>query len=86
MRETQSEQCMTSAEEEIVRTLGEELGKDVRAADSLDSLGIDSLRMAELATELESRYGFMADEELLDVETVKQLVEYVQSRSSVSRR
>ena len=64
--------------------LREELGRDVRATDSLSSLGIDSLRMAQLATELETRFAFRVDEELLDVETVKELVEYVRSRSANS--
>ena len=56
----------------------------MRATDSLSSLGIDSLRMAQLATELETRFGFRVDEELLDVGTVKELVEYVRSRSANS--
>ena len=85
-RNLQSERPVNSAEEEIVQVLSKELGRGVRAADSLDSLGIDSLRMAQLATELESRFDFLADEELLDVESVKELAEYVQSRSSASRR
>ena len=73
---------MKTAGDEIVRVLSQELGRDVRATDSLDSLGIDSLRMAQLATELESRFGFRVDEELMDVETVEELADYVQSRSS----
>jgi len=74
---------MNPVETEIVQALREELGRDVHAADSLESLGIDSLRMAQLATELEGRFGFRIDEELLDVETVEELTEYVRSRSSI---
>ena len=73
---------MNPLETELVQALGEELARDVHLTDSLGSLGLDSLRMAQLATELEKRFGFRADEELLDVETVEELVEYVRSRSS----
>ena len=67
---------------EIIQALREELGRDVDLTDSLGSLGIDSLRMSQLATELERRFGFRVDEELLDVETVEELAEYVHSRST----
>ena len=72
---------MNSVETDILQALREELGKDVRATDSLASLGLDSLRMAQLASELETRFGFRVDEELLDVGTVQELVEYVRIRS-----
>lgn len=75
---------MSSIETEIIHALNAELGKDVHATDSLGSLGIDSLRMVQLATELERRFGFRVDEELLDVETVEELAEYVRSRSGRS--
>ncbi|NIS05714.1 MAG: acyl carrier protein [Gammaproteobacteria bacterium] len=70
-----------AVEDEIARALQQELGRDVHASDSLDALGIDSLRMAQLATELESRFGFRIDEKLFDVETVEDLIEYVRARS-----
>ena len=73
---------MNPLEIEISQALNEELGKDVHATDSLDSLGIDSLRMAQLATELERRFEFRVDEELLDIDTVEELAEYVRSRSA----
>lgn len=79
---------MNPIEVEVIQALNEEFGKDVRATDSLDSLGVDSLRMVQLATELEKRFGLRVDEELFDVETVGELAEYVGSRStgSVSRQ
>ncbi len=75
---------MNAVESEIVQALRKELGRDVHMTDSLGSLGLDSLRMVQLATELERRFGFRVDEELLDVETVEELTEYVRSRSSRS--
>jgi len=74
-------QPMNPVETEIIKALRQELGRDVGATDSLGSLGVDSLRMAQLATELERRFAFRVDEELLDVETVEELTEYVCSRS-----
>ena len=71
---------MRTIEVEIVQALHDETGKEVSATDSLDSLGIDSLRMAQLATQLERRFDFRVDEELLDVGTVKELADYVRSR------
>jgi acyl carrier protein len=71
---------MNPLEIELIQALSEEIGTDVRATDSLGSLGIDSLRMVQLATELERRFGFRVDEELLDVETVRELAAYVRSR------
>jgi len=73
-------------ETEIVQTLREELGRDVSTTESLNSLGVDSLRMAQLATELERRFRFRVDEELLDVETAEELAEYVRSRSTRAER
>lgn len=72
---------MKSIETEVIQTLNAELGRDVQATDTLDSLGVDSLRVVQLATELERRFEFRVDEELLDVETVKELAAYVRSRS-----
>ncbi len=75
---------MNSIETEIMQALNAELGRDVHATDSLNSLGIDSLRMVQLAAELERRFEFRVDEELLDVETVEELAVYVRSRSARS--
>ena len=73
---------MDAIEQQIVQALQDELGRSVTPADSLGRLGIDSLRMAELASGLEHRFGFRADEELLDVNTVAQLADYVRRRVS----
>lgn len=73
---------MDTIEIEIERALGKELRRRPRATDSLTSLGLDSLRMAELATRLESEFGIRVDEELLDVETVGELANYVRIRTT----
>ncbi len=73
-----------SIETEIIAALRRELRRDVCITDSLGSLALDSLRMAQLATELEARFRIRVDEELLDVETVEELAEYVRSRTEQS--
>lgn len=70
----------------ILVALRDEVGGNPRMSDSLAGLGIDSLRMAELATELETSFGVPMDMELLDVETVGELVDYIRSRSSTGTR
>lgn len=71
---------MDAVEQQIVQALQDELGSRVTTADSFGRLGVDSLRMAELASDLEHRFGIRVDEELLDVDTVGELVDYVRRR------
>lgn len=71
---------MDVIEQQVVQALERELGRSVTTADSLDRLGIESLRKAELASELAHRFGIRVDEELLDVDTVAELADYVRQR------
>jgi acyl carrier protein len=73
---------MDSIEIELRRALEEETGRRPRATDPLSDLGLDSLRMAELATRLEDQFGVRVDEELLDVDTVADLTHYIRSRTT----
>ena len=73
---------MDTIEQQIMQALQDELGRCVKPTDSLGRLGIDSLRMAEFASGLEHRFGIRVDEELLDVDTVAQLADYVRRRIS----
>jgi acyl carrier protein len=40
-------------------------------------IGIDSVAMAELTFELEKRFSIKIDDDILDVDTVDELVQYV---------
>lgn len=75
---------MDRIETELLKTLTDELGRRPEIADPLSGLGIDSLRMAELAGELEERFEIRVDEELLDVDTVGELAQYVRTKVSNS--
>jgi acyl carrier protein len=70
-----------SVQAEVLRALTAKFGGSPQPDDDLSSFGVDSLGMAELIGELEQRFQIKADEEILDVETVAELVKYVESRA-----
>ena len=71
---------MDRVEEEILKALSDEIEGPTQPSDELSGLGIDSLRMAELASELEERFRIPIDAELLDVDSVQELIDYVRAR------
>ncbi|MCU0721103.1 MAG: acyl carrier protein [Pirellula sp.] len=48
--------------------------------DSLALIGVDSVAMAELTFELEKRFSIQIDDDVLDVDTIRELTHYVISR------
>ena len=63
---------------ELIRT---KTGVMPRSDDPLASLRIDSLSMAELTVEVERAFGIRVEEDILDVETVAELAEYIEARA-----
>jgi len=55
-----------------------------RSSDTFASLKIDSLSMAELTVEVEKAFGIRVEEDVLDVETVAELAEYIETRTVCS--
>ncbi len=72
---------MDTINAEILRALRAKFGGNPQAGDSLAGLGVDSLGMAELSYELEKRFGVRVGEDVLGVETVDELVEYIRSKA-----
>ena len=72
---------MGDIEREILEMLQEELGVELQLGDDLTRLGIDSLRMTQLAARLERRFDFRNDQDVFEVETVNDLVQYVRDRT-----
>ena len=70
----------SSVEAALLELMGRELGRSVRVDDRLSSLGVDSVAMAEFIGTLEKRLQFEADAEILDVDTVDELVHYIDAR------
>jgi acyl carrier protein len=65
---------------QIVDYLRKVCGGSPSGNDSLAMIGIDSVAMAELTFELEKRFAIKIDDDILDVETVDELVKYVVDR------
>jgi acyl carrier protein len=68
------------AESQIIAYLSKIVGGAPRPSDSLAVLGVDSVAMAELTFELEKRFGIQIDDDILDVDTIRELTQYVISR------
>jgi len=65
---------------QVMEYLTKVVGSKPHPDDSLAMIGIDSVAMAEMTFELEKRFGIKIDDEILDVESVRQLVEYLHTR------
>jgi acyl carrier protein len=76
--------------EEVRKTLSElmriKTGQTPAGEESLSALKIDSLAMAELTMEIERMFAIKVDEDVLDVETVNDLVAYVYERQQSQTR
>ena len=77
---TERPDLMDSVEMEIIAALRAKFGGNPQPLDSLLGLGIDSLGMAEFSAEMEHRFAVRADEEILFVETVRDLAEYIRRK------
>ena len=71
---------MNSTEADILQALQRKFGGNPQPTDELTGLGIDSLGMAELSAELEAHFGVRVDEDILNVETVHELADYIQGK------
>jgi acyl carrier protein len=70
-----------SLELRLGAVIRDRLGKTVTDSTSLTSLGVDSLALMELVSVLEKEFGFQADQDIFDAETVADLVRYILERS-----
>lgn len=71
-----------STKMQIVDYLKKVCGGSPRDNDSLAMIGIDSVAMAELTFELEKRFSIKIDDDILDVDTVDDLIQYVMVRKT----
>ncbi|MBX3420640.1 MAG: acyl carrier protein [Pirellulaceae bacterium] len=72
-----------SIEESLISQFAEKFGSRPELTDSLVLLGIDSVGMAEWTYEIEQAYKIKVDDELLHVETIQELADYIRQRQSV---
>ncbi len=71
-----------STKTQIIDYLRKVCGGSPQGNDSLAMIGIDSVAMAELTFELEKRFSIKIDDDILDVDSVDELVQYVIARKS----
>ena len=73
---------LQSTQTQIIDYLKKVCGGSPQGNDSLAMIGIDSVAMAELTFELEKRFAIKIDDDILDVVSVDELVQYVMSLKS----
>jgi acyl carrier protein len=69
-----------STRKDIFEYLKKVCGVAPKGSDSLAMIGVDSVAMAELTFELEKQFAIKIDDDILDVDTVDDLVRYVIDR------
>jgi acyl carrier protein len=74
-----------ATESQIFEYLGKVCGFRPQGTDSLMLIGVDSVAMAELTFELEKRFSIRIDDDILDVDTVNELVSYVVHRQEAKQ-
>jgi acyl carrier protein len=72
---------MDAIETEILAQLKRLVEVDPKPQDSLALIGLDSVALAELTFELEKAFNVRFDEDIVEIETVGELVEYVRSKT-----
>lgn len=70
-------------EQEVIKLIAEFLDLEVSAvtleSDLKEDLGADSLDFAELLMEMEEAFDFEADDSKVDIKTVKDVVDFINS-------
>lgn len=75
---------MESLEKEVINLLTEKFGDRPKLTDSLAVFGVDSIGMAELTVELEKVFGIRVKDDIVNVDTVQDLVNYIQKQRQSS--
>ena len=71
---------MTWTEQQIIRIVSDSLGRPVQPTDSWDDLGVDSISMAVVLSEVETKFGVRLDERAFEFDTVAEMAEYLDSK------
>jgi acyl carrier protein len=71
---------------QVLSYLEKVCGTMPQLTDSLALIGIDSVAMAEMTFDFEKQFSFKITDDILDVETVEELVRYVFDRQHSSQQ
>jgi len=69
---------------QVLQYLEKVCGSKPDLNESLAVIGIDSVAMAEMTFDFEKRFACRISDDILDVQTVEQLVDYVAERQRIS--
>ena len=71
---------MDDIESKLTQAIASRYHREVDADTPLSSLGVDSMQMADLVGDIETRFGIAVDQDIFDAETVRQLAAYIRER------
>lgn len=77
---------MESIEEKLLSQLSAKFGGTPQLSDSLAIVGVDSVGMAELTVEIERDFAIRVDDQILNVDTVQELADYVRQLQATQTR
>jgi acyl carrier protein len=75
---------MDVVEETVIEYLRKNVGGNPRLSDQLSLVGVDSVGMAELTFELEKRFSIRIGDDVLDLQTIGELVDYIRERTNAN--
>jgi acyl carrier protein len=73
---------MDAIEERIYKILREKFNAEPERSMQLTALGIDSIGMAELTFDIEKAFSIRVDEDILSIESVGELIEYIRVKQA----
>ncbi len=75
---------MESIEDKLLSSLADKFGVRPELKDELALIGVDSVGMAELTVEIEKDFGIRVQDDIVNVDTVQDLADYVRERLNTS--
>ena len=75
---------MKSIEEKLLAQLAKKFGTEPVLSDGLAYIGVDSVGMAELTVDIEQEFGIRVEDDIVAVETVQELADYIRERCDAS--
>lgn len=74
------ESSVDSIEDKLRTSFEDKFGSRPELDDGLAYIGVDSIGMAELTVELERDFGIKVGDDIVSVDTVKDLADYIRER------
>lgn len=76
---------MESIEDKLLTQLEHKFGRRPELDDGLAFIGVDSVGMAELTVEIEKDFGIRVGDDIVGVDTVQELADYIRERISPAK-